>query len=109
MRRVLENKAEDDTEVWGGYFTQTGLFDVRTLEPLNPLHRRPDVRMTLDYPEDLRFFEAVFDALYVPGKIFTFDEIMNLLEERPEIASINQGVQKLYEQGLRAAAPVRLK
>lgn len=109
MRKVLETKAEDDTEVWGGYFTKTGMFDVRLLEPLDASHKRPDLRMTLDYPEDLRFFEAVFDALYVPGKVFPFSEIMKLLNARPQIARINQGVQKLYEQGLRSAAPVRLK
>lgn len=108
LRKVVSLKAEDDTEVWGGYFTQTGLFQTKMLDPDERFHR-PNLRMTLDYQEDLDFFTAVFEALYQPGKVIPFAEIMELLDRRPEIASINQQVQKKYEQGLQKAAPVRLK
>lgn len=108
LRRVVELKAESDTEVWGGYFTHTGLFRTRLLE-VEPRFRQPKLRMTLDYPEDLAFFTAVFEALYASGKVFGFDEIMRLLEARPDIAQLNAGVQAKYEAGLKRAAPVRLK
>lgn len=108
LRRVVELKAESDTEVWGGYFTQTGLFNTRLLE-VEPSHRRPELRMTLDYPEDLAFFTAVFEALYQPGKVFGFDEIMRLMEKRPDIPQLNAGMQAKYEAGLERAAPVRLR
>ncbi len=108
LRRVVELKAENDTEVWGGYFTQTGLFRCRLLEA-KPAHRRPDLRMTLDYPEDLAFFEAVFAELYRPGEIFSFDDVMELLARRPDIARLNAGMKERYEAGLGRAAPVRMK
>ena len=109
MRRVVELKAESDTEVWGGYFTETGLFDCRFLQPEDPALARPDLRMTLDYQEDLDFFTAVFDALYRPGEVFAFRDIVALLERRPDIVALNSSVQQRYEANLKKAAPVRLK
>jgi spore coat polysaccharide biosynthesis protein SpsF len=100
LEKVCQIKKENDTEVWGGYFTQTGLFQVETLEVPDPLLRRPEVRMTLDYEEDYRFFQEVFDALYVPGRVFSLKEVMDFLNRRPEVIEINRGVQKLYEENL---------
>jgi hypothetical protein len=56
--------------------------------------------MTLDYKEDYRFFQKIFDALYIPGRVFSLEEVMSLLARKPEIVQINQGVQKLYEENL---------
>jgi len=100
LERVCQVKRENDTEVWGGYFTQTGLFHVEGVEAEGALLRRPDIRMTLDYEEDYQFFQKIFDALYVPGRVFTLEEVMSLLARKPEITQINQGVQKLYEENL---------
>jgi spore coat polysaccharide biosynthesis protein SpsF len=100
LERVCQMKKENDTEVWGGYFTQTGLFRVECVEAKEPLLRRPEVRMTLDYEEDYRFFREIFEALYIPGQVFSLEEVMSLLERRPEIIRINQGVQKRYEENL---------
>jgi spore coat polysaccharide biosynthesis protein SpsF len=100
LEKVCQIKNECDTEVWGGYFVETGLFKVEYVQAREPLLQRPDVRMTLDYEEDYRFFREIFDALYVPGKVFSLEEVMSLLERRPEIIEINRGVQKLYEENL---------
>ncbi len=100
LERVCQIKKENDTEVWGGYFTQTGLFKVECVEAQDPLLRRPEVRMTLDYEEDYQFFREIFDALYVPDQVFSLEEVMSLLDKRPEIIKLNQGVQKLYEENL---------
>lgn len=108
LRRVCELKAETDTEVWGGYFTETGLFKVEYIKMEEEL-RRPEVRMTLDYPEDLRFFERVFEELGSDGRFFSLREVLALLKEKPEIMEINRGVQAAYEEHLKKSAPVRLK
>jgi spore coat polysaccharide biosynthesis protein SpsF len=100
LEKVCQIKTQKDTEVWGGYFLKTGLFQTAKVEVQEPLLRRPDVRMTLDYEEDYRFFQAIFEALYVPGKVFSLEEVMRLLQRRPEIIQINQVVQKLYEENL---------
>ena len=65
LRKVVELKDSSDTEVWGRYFTDTGMFNVVDLDVNDKHHNRPGLRMTLDYQEDFEFFKAVFDALYV--------------------------------------------
>jgi spore coat polysaccharide biosynthesis protein SpsF len=52
------------------------------------------LRWTLDTAEDLAMTRAVYDALYKPGKIFLADDILKLLHDKPEIATINQGVNR---------------
>jgi spore coat polysaccharide biosynthesis protein SpsF len=46
-------------------------------------------RFTLDYPEDLKFIEAVFYELYENHRIFGFQEIEELLQRRPDIVALN--------------------
>jgi len=46
-------------------------------------------RFTLDYPEDLRFIDAVYRALYPRSPLFSLTDIMTLLEDHPEIVQIN--------------------
>jgi spore coat polysaccharide biosynthesis protein SpsF (cytidylyltransferase family) len=108
LQEVCRLKAQRDTEVWGGYFTQSGLFKTLSLE-VEQRYRHPELRMTLDYPEDLRFFEAVFERLYQPGKVFSLDEIIRCLEENPQIAALNKEAQERYLHHLKKAAPVELK
>lgn len=108
VQRVCEMKAESDTEVWGGYFTRPGMFDVRRLEP-DPADRRPDLRMTLDYPEDYDFFKTVYLALAPRSPVPSLREIIRFCDEHPEVAALNRGAQMRYETNLKRARPVRLR
>ena len=47
LKKVCEIKKESDTEVWGGYFTKTGLFKIESVE-VDPFLKRPEIRMTLE-------------------------------------------------------------
>jgi spore coat polysaccharide biosynthesis protein SpsF len=110
LRKVCELKAENDTEVWGGYFTDSGLFKVVHIEPETPNLARPEIRMTLDYAEDFAFFEALFDRLCVPGKVFGLHEIVALLEREPELMDINREKHREYLKGFQEKArKIRLK
>ncbi len=46
-------------------------------------------RWTLDYPEDLAFVRAVYEALGA-GTSWGVDDVLALLDERPDIAAINE-------------------
>ena len=92
LKKVVAIKDSSDTEVWGRYFTDTGLFNVIDLDVLNEKHKKPGLRMTLDYPEDFAFFKAIFEELYDEGKVFTLTQILELLEEKPEIIKLNARV-----------------
>jgi spore coat polysaccharide biosynthesis protein SpsF len=109
LKKVLDMKDETDTEVWGGYFTNTNVFKVIKLEPKDE-YRHPEIRMTLDYIEDFRFFEKIFNQLYKPGKVFSFQDIMKLLKDDPQIIQINSGAQQKYMEKIKEAQKkVKLK
>jgi spore coat polysaccharide biosynthesis protein SpsF len=46
-------------------------------------------RLTVEYEEDYKFARAIYDALYKKNNLFGLKEILNFLEFRPDIASIN--------------------
>jgi spore coat polysaccharide biosynthesis protein SpsF len=109
LKTVCDLKQEQDTEVWGGYFTNTSRFKVHMIQVEDPVLHRPDIRMTLDYEEDLRFFQAVFAGLFRDGRIPTFRQVMGYLGAHPEIVALNQSAQDKYERNLLHAAPVRIR
>lgn len=111
LEQVISIKDEKDTEVWGEYFTlRTDLFNIVYLEPINPLFKHPEIRMTMDYIEDFNFLRAVFDKLYIKNKSFNSYELMDLLvNKQPEITKINEEAQKKYLENISRATPVRFK
>ncbi len=51
--------------------------------------RAPEWRFQLDYPEDLQFITAVYEALYPTNPDFTLQDIFTLLRQRPELRRLN--------------------
>jgi len=47
-------------------------------------------RFTIDYPEDYEFIKRVYDELYHKNPKFGLNEILQLLEAKPEIKKINE-------------------
>jgi spore coat polysaccharide biosynthesis protein SpsF len=50
------------------------------------------MRWTLDEPRDYEFLSQVFDQLAHQEKLFTAEEVLALLEEQPELQTINQTI-----------------
>ncbi len=96
LKRVYQLKKETDTETgWKRYFTESGLFKVEHIDADKELNH-PEFRMSLDYPEDFQFFKAVFERLYVPGRVFSLREIVSLLHNNPDIVNLNKHRQDEY-------------
>jgi spore coat polysaccharide biosynthesis protein SpsF len=94
------------------YFSDRELCTLAVVEPVSDKHRHDRARLTLDYPEDLEFFRAIFGELYDDGRAFGVEEIVALLGRRPELLAINQGFEDVYEQRTAeqvAAAVVRYR
>ena len=70
--------------------------DVRCANLPGPAGDLTAHRWTLDYPEDMRFFEALFAHLPPPPAIAGMAEVLAVLEDHPEIIAIN---------GMRHVAP----
>ncbi len=102
MERACEIKAESDTEVWGGYFTQTGLFACGTL-PVDEEVRWPELRLTVDTPEDFKLVTRIFEELYVPGEVFPLKAIVALCRSRPDLVAVNAQIEQ------KAARPIKVK
>ena len=58
-------------------------------------------RWTLDTIDDWRFMEAVYHHLHRPGRVFTTDEVLELLRRRPEIGQLNALVRQKELEGSR--------
>lgn len=109
LRKVVALKGSPDTEVWGRYFTDTGCFDVLDLDVENEFHKRPGLRMTMDYPEDFEFIKAIFDALYVNGEVFSLNDILSFLDKHPEIVNINKNCGTQFKKRFLSQSEPALK
>ena len=61
--------------------------------PAPPELAWPDLRLTLDTPEDLALIRAIFDRLYPNDPAFTLGDIVRLLRARPELVNLNAQVR----------------
>jgi N,N'-diacetyllegionaminate synthase len=50
---------------------------------------RPDIRLTVDYPEDLIVCRAVAEALGGDGPLFSLDAIIEFLDAHPKLKAVN--------------------
>jgi len=96
LQKVCELKTDDDTEGQERFFTKTGLFTVEYIDIGDPGLNHPEIRMTLDYPEDYAFFKEIISRLD-QGRYIPLREIIGYLLLHPEIIEINQGMQRIYE------------
>ena len=109
LKKVVQMKDSSETEVWGHYFTDTGIFNVIDLDVEDQHHYRPGLRMTLDYPEDFQFFKKIFDALYKENEVFTLSDILTLLDNNPEIIQINKNCGQKFKKRFISQSDPKLK
>lgn len=91
LKAVCDSKCSDETEMMVPYF-KNGKFKVEELSVPEVFHR--NIRMTLDYPEDLQFFKKVFTAF---GQVrFSLRDAIAWIDKNPEVLKINEGCQEKY-------------
>jgi spore coat polysaccharide biosynthesis protein SpsF len=104
LDKVCKIKDTDKTEMMAPYFTETGLFKVEQLE-VPEVFKRPEIRMTLDYKADVRFFRRVFGSLKNP----TLRDVIEFLDRYPGVVSINRHCQQKYLDNQKRKTQVVLK
>lgn len=98
LEKVLEIKKTNQTEVWGDYFyNNPELFRVEKL-PVDQEEKRENYRLTLDYPEDFAFFEAVFHHFGKETYSRSSEEILEFLDKNPAVVAINADCKQQYEK-----------
>lgn len=101
LDRACEIKNADDTEVWGGYFAETGLFRTVVLEVDDPTVRHPEYRLTVDTPEDYQLMSRIFSSLHRDDGIFPLQDVIRLLQANPDLAAINVDIQQAAPKKIR--------
>lgn len=92
IRKACDLKSAVDTEVWGGYFTETSKFKCGTMRVTDQEVVWPELRLTVDTAEDFELICKIFDALYVDKNIFPLQDIVGLCRENPDLPVINSHV-----------------
>jgi len=107
LHKVCEIKDSEDTEMMWVYFTDTGLFNVEDLMNVPEEFQRTDIRMTLDYKDDLVFFERVIESFNTND--FYLNDIVKLVDLNPEIKKINFYLEEEWKQNQLAKISLELK
>jgi spore coat polysaccharide biosynthesis protein SpsF len=106
LNKVCEIKGTSDTEMMMPYFTETGLFKVEPLWNAPKVLQRPEIRMTLDYEDDLKFFKAIFGNF---KSTVPLREVLSFLDENPELIKINQYLQQRFLDNQRSKTKLVIK
>src|SRR5690606_26793491 len=96
LEKICSIKDTQNTETgWMKFFTETGMFRVKHLRPRDTELTDTSIRLTLDYDEDLRLFEKIYEKLKEP---FSLKDIVKLLHTNPELQKLNENVKEIYMQ-----------
>lgn len=108
MKRVCEIKDDLYTEVWGKYFTDTGLFKVHDMTI--PSHLiRDNFRLTLDYPEDFEFFKSIYAHFGSETYKTSINDIILYLDENPNVVEINSFLKQSYQKRWDSQSQIKVK
>ena len=69
--------------------------------PVEEWMKRPNYRLTVDYPEDLKLIREIYRRLYIPGKIIHLKEVIKLLDNNPELLKINTNIKNKKTVGVK--------
>jgi Spore coat polysaccharide biosynthesis protein F, CMP-KDO synthetase homolog len=101
LKRVCDIKDTEDTEMMWTYFKDTNLFNCEELKNIPDYYKRPEIRMTLDYPEDLVFFKTIISELSQHKEYFNLKDIIMYLDKNPKIININKHLQEEFLENQR--------
>jgi len=108
LEKVCKFKDSKDTEMMWTYFKDSGKFKVGSLTGVPKDLLRSDIRLTLDYQEDLLLFRRLF--LMVPGKEkIALGDVVKILAERADLREMNFFRQSDFKANQLAKTKLRVK
>jgi len=85
----LANTASQREDTLRYIFENPDQFNIYNLAAPDHL-RRPDLRLTIDYREDVILMQKVYENVYAHKKDFTTQDVIKYLEINPGIADLNK-------------------
>jgi spore coat polysaccharide biosynthesis protein SpsF len=92
VERACKLKSTTDTEMWGPWFTETGEFRCGMLGVDDAKVAWPELRLTVDTPEDFDMVSRIFGLLHDRGRAFSLEEVVSLCRKMPELPAMNSHV-----------------
>ena len=89
LRKACQLKSDDNTEYYPKFFNGNKEFKVANHLVDDPFYHNKNVRLTMDYPEDLKFVKRIFDEFDTDYNSMPLKKILELLKQKPEIVKIN--------------------
>jgi len=97
IKKICETKITDDTEAAWLSFSKIDMFNSTLLKNIPKEFKRPEIRATLDYEEDFRFFEVIISHFLSRNVIkYNLRDIIEYLDQNPEVIKINYHKNKDY-------------
>ncbi|EGG41175.1 acylneuraminate cytidylyltransferase [Candidatus Nitrosarchaeum limnium SFB1] len=93
IKKMYNLKKTDNTETGYREYFLGGEFKVKYLVPQHIEKFSKNLRLFLDYPEDLEMARAIFKEL---GNDFDMESLLDFLEKKPEILEITKSAVKLW-------------
>lgn len=96
LEKICKLKKTHNTETgYRLFFTKNKIINVHQLKPQSNIKFPKNLRLTLDYEEDLILAEKILKAL---GNNFHLNDLLNLFEQKPELLKITENLDKRYEE-----------
>jgi len=108
LRTVCQIKDSENTEMMWTYFKDTGLFRTEELTEIDSELLRNDMRLTLDYIEDLELFRKIFEILNTKEDTSLL-EVVRLLSRRIDLRTSNFFRQGEFLSNQASKTELRLK
>jgi spore coat polysaccharide biosynthesis protein SpsF len=96
LEKLCKIKKSNNTETgYREFFTKMNIFNCKYIIPKSFKNNPKDIRLTLDYEEDLKLANEIFTEL---GDDFSFNDILKLFEQKPELHEITKPLIKKWEE-----------
>ncbi|MEX2192343.1 MAG: acylneuraminate cytidylyltransferase [Nitrosarchaeum sp.] len=95
LKKICELKDTNNTETgYRDYFTTVDIFKIFNMH-YNYIEFPKDIRLSLDYEEDLQLAKIIFNKL---GNNFHLSDIIELFKNNPELLKITSNLEEKWEQ-----------
>jgi len=97
LKMVCNIKSDEDTEFIRPYFIDSDCIISQKLFDVPPQYEKQDIRMTLDYEEDLLFFKTIINHHLTRDLPLSLDNILLFIDKNPHIKNINWHCEELWK------------
>ena len=96
LQKLCDIKTTENTETgYREFFTMSKIFSCKYIIPDNFKNNPNDIRLTLDYEEDLNLANEIFSEL---GDNFSYNDVLNLFEQKPSLHEITKPLIKKWNK-----------